>query len=85
MHWMFKLGQSRQNAEQCTLSDVRSESVQRSPNYDARLLFVTRFTRLFAYDALSVVLVFYLTGIGLSESRIGMLLTLILLGIRSFP
>lgn len=62
------------------LSDVRSESIQRSPNYDARLLFVTRFTRLFAYGALSVVLVFYLTGIGLSESRIGMLLTLILLG-----
>jgi MFS family permease len=62
------------------LSDVRSESVLRSPNYDARLLFVTRFTRLFAYGALSVVLVFYLTGIGLSELRIGLLLTLILLG-----
>jgi MFS family permease len=52
----------------------------RSPNYDARLLFLTRFTRLFAYGALSVVLVFYLTGIGLSESRIGLLLTLILMG-----
>src|SRR5260370_39309144 len=62
------------------LSDVRSQSEFRSPNHDTRLLFVTRFTRLFAYGALSVVLVFYLTGIGLSESRIGMLLTLILLG-----
>ncbi len=51
------------------LSDVRSQSEIRSPNYDTRLLFVTRFTRLFAYGALSVVLVFYLTGIGLSESR----------------
>jgi MFS family permease len=80
MHWMFKLGQSRQNAAQRMLNDVRSESVLRSPNYDARLLFVTRFIRLFAYGALSVVLVFYLTGIGLSESRIGVLLTLILLG-----
>ena len=30
---------------------------------DARLLFCTRFTRLFAYGALSVVLVFYLTGL----------------------
>ncbi|WP_035359947.1 MFS transporter [Edaphobacter aggregans] len=40
----------------------------------------SRFTRLFAYGALSVVLVFYLTGVGLSESRIGLLLTLILLG-----
>lgn len=47
---------------------------------DGRLLFLSRFTRLFAYGALSVVLVFYLTGIGLSESRIGTLLTLTLLG-----
>jgi MFS family permease len=57
------------------MSDLR-----RSLNYDARLLFLTRFTRLFAYGALSVVLVFYLTGIGLSQSRIGLLLTLTLLG-----
>src|SRR5258705_11205855 len=62
------------------LSDVRSQSGFRSPNHDTRLLFVTRFTRLFAYGALSVVLVFYLAGIGLSESRIGTLLTLTLLG-----
>ena len=54
--------------------------LRRSLNNDARLLFLTRFTRLFAYGALSVVLVFYLTGIGLSESRIGLLLTLTLLG-----
>jgi MFS family permease len=47
---------------------------------DGRLLFFSRFTRLFAYGALSVVLVFYLAGIGLSESRIGTLLTLTLLG-----
>ncbi len=62
------------------LSDLWSDSILRSLNYDARLLFLTRFTRLFAYGALSVVLVFYLTSIGLSESRIGMLLTLTLLG-----
>jgi MFS family permease len=61
-------------------SDLRSDSVLRSLNYDAQLLFLTRFTRLFAYGALSVVLVFYLTGIGLTESQIGMLLTFILLG-----
>jgi len=48
--------------------------------YDGRLLFLTRFTRLFAYGALSVVLVLYLTGIGLSESQIGILLTLTLIG-----
>jgi MFS family permease len=47
---------------------------------DARLLLLTRFTRLFAYGALSVILVIYLTGLGLSESQTGLLLTLTLLG-----
>lgn len=47
---------------------------------DGALLFLTRFTRLFSYGALSVVLVFYLTGLGLSESQTGLLLTLTLLG-----
>jgi len=47
---------------------------------DAWLLFATRFLRLFAYGSLSVVLVFYLIGLGLSESQIGLLLTLILVG-----
>jgi MFS family permease len=61
------------------VSSLRSDSVLR-PSYDSRLLFLTRFTRLFAYGALSVVLVFYLASIGLSESRIGLLLTLILVG-----
>src|SRR5438094_10545733 len=49
-------------------------------DHDGRLLFLTRFARLFSYGALSVVLVFYLTGLGLSESQTGMLLTLTLLG-----
>src|SRR5881227_435060 len=49
-------------------------------NRDARLLFATRFTRLFAYGSLSVVLVFYLVGIGLTEPQTGMLLTLTLVG-----
>jgi MFS family permease len=47
---------------------------------DGRLLFVTRFVRLFAYGALSVVLVFYLAGAGLSTPEIGALLTLTLVG-----
>ncbi len=47
---------------------------------DARLLFVTRFIRLFAYGSLSVVLVFYLVGIGLSAAQTGTLLTLTLVG-----
>jgi MFS family permease len=47
---------------------------------DAYLLFVTRIIRLFAYGSLSVVLVFYLIGLGLRESQTGILLTLTLVG-----
>ena len=47
---------------------------------DGRLLFVTRFVRLFAYGALSIVLVLYLVSLGLSESDTGLLLTTTLLG-----
>jgi MFS family permease len=61
-----------------------ASTLTRSPlqhlTHDGVLLFVTRFVRLFSYGALSVVLVFYLTGLGLSESQTGMLLTLTLLG-----
>ncbi len=47
---------------------------------DGRLLFFTRTVRLFAYGFLSVVLVLYLTEAGLSEPRVGLLLTLTLAG-----
>jgi MFS family permease len=47
---------------------------------DGWLLFLTRFIRLFAYGSISVVLVFYLVGLGLSESQTGLLLTLTLAG-----
>ncbi len=47
---------------------------------DAWLLFVTRFTRLFAYGSLSVILVFYLISLGLSEPQTGLVLTLTLAG-----
>jgi MFS family permease len=47
---------------------------------DAWLLFATRFIRLFAYGSLSVVLVFYLVGVGLSEPQVGVMLTLTLVG-----
>jgi MFS family permease len=52
----------------------------RQLTHDGWLLFATRFVRLFAYGSLSVVLVFYLVGVGLSEPRIGTLLTLTLAG-----
>jgi MFS family permease len=47
---------------------------------DIRLLFATRIVRLFAYGLVSVVLVLHLAAAGLSESQIGLLLTLTLLG-----
>lgn len=47
---------------------------------DALLLFLSRFTRLFAYGSLSVILVFYLVSLGLSEGQVGILLTLTLAG-----
>ena len=47
---------------------------------DGWLLFVTRFIRLFAYGSVSVVLVFYLVSLGLSESQAGLLLSLTLGG-----
>ncbi|HEX3179587.1 MAG TPA: MFS transporter, partial [Methylomirabilota bacterium] len=52
----------------------------RSLTTDGRLLFATRFVRLFAYGALSVVLVLYLVGLGLTESATGALLSATLLG-----
>lgn len=52
----------------------------RSLKQDTYLLFSTRIVRLFAYGFLSVVLVLYLTKIGLSETQIGLLLTLTLIG-----
>jgi MFS family permease len=47
---------------------------------DSSLLFAARFIRLLAYGALSVVLVFYLIGAGLTESQTGLLLSLALFG-----
>ena len=52
----------------------------RSLPRDTWLLFATRFVRLFAYGALSVVLVLYLVSVGLSEQQTGLLLTLTLVG-----
>lgn len=51
-----------------------------SLGHDGRLLFITRSIRLFAYGFLSVMLMIYLSGIGLSEPQIGLLFTLTLIG-----
>jgi len=47
---------------------------------DIALLFTTRALRMFGYGFLAVVLVLYLTSIGLSGGQVGLLLTLTLLG-----
>ena len=57
-----------------------SAGALRALSPDGRLLLLTRFTRLFAYGALSVVLVLYLTALGFDTQRIGVLLTLTLAG-----
>src|SRR6202795_974607 len=54
--------------------------VLRTLSSDGWLLFVTRFARLFAYGSLSVILVFYLIGLGLTEGQAGLVLTLTLAG-----
>jgi len=51
-----------------------------SDNAGVWLLFTTRVVRLFAYGALSVILVLYLAEVGLSEREIGLLLTMTLIG-----
>jgi MFS family permease len=56
-----------------------TSATQRLPN-DTALLFLTRFIRMFAYGSLSVVLVFYLTNLGLSTAQTGVLFTLTLIG-----
>ncbi len=55
-------------------------SALRTLNRDGWTLFGTRFVRLFAYGALSVILVFYLVGLGLTSSQTGVLLTATLVG-----
>jgi MFS family permease len=47
---------------------------------DVGLLFLTRAIRMFGYGLLSVVLVLYLTALGLSAAEVGLLLALTLLG-----
>src|SRR4051812_1829091 len=47
---------------------------------DIRLLFATRFARMFAYGLVSIVLVLYLTRIGFDERSVGLLLSLTLAG-----
>src|SRR6476659_6483436 len=47
---------------------------------DSRLLFSGRIIRLFAYGFLSIILALHLAAVGMTESEIGLLLTLTLVG-----
>lgn len=49
-------------------------------DHDGRLLFLTRCLRLFGYGLISVILVLYLVQLGLPTPRIGLLLTMTLVG-----
>ncbi len=55
-------------------------SLLRGLSPDGRLLFSTRIARLFAYGFLSVVLALYLSALGFSDTQIGLLLSLTLVG-----
>src|SRR5688500_1108377 len=52
----------------------------RDPVRDTWLLFFTRSVRMFGYGFLSVVLALYLASMGITAERIGVLLTMTLLG-----
>jgi MFS family permease len=60
------------------LADLLKRTALHNLTRDGRLLLITRFARLFACGSLSVVLVLYLTSLGLSASQTGLLLTLTL-------
>ncbi len=47
---------------------------------DVRLLFAARFVRLFAFAAMTVVLLLLLTAAGIEGEQVGLLLTLIMVG-----
>jgi MFS family permease len=63
-----------------TLADeLGIRSFHNSP-IDTKLLCLSRFVRLFAYGATTLILALYLSSLGISEARIGLFMTLTLLG-----
>jgi len=62
------------------ISMLPHASELRSLTGDGRLLFITRCIRLFGYGLISVILVLYLAQLGLPDPKIGLLLTLTLVG-----
>jgi MFS family permease len=65
----------------CSMSTGTFDArVVTSLSRDGRLLFVTRGLRLFGFGLASVILVLYLSRLGLPDPQIGLLLTLTLIG-----
>ena len=68
-----------ERAERPTAKLVDSTQ-QPSAACDARILFAARFVRLFAFAAMTVVLLLLLTEAGIEGENVGLLLTLIMVG-----
>ena len=51
-----------------------------SSTIDTKLLCIQRFVRLFAYGSSTLILVAYLKALGVSETKIGLFMTLTLIG-----
>lgn len=61
------------------LEELGVYSILQSPR-DTKLLCLQRFVRLFAYGASTLILALYLSSLGNSDARIGLFMTLTLLG-----
>jgi len=62
-----------------TLNELGLITMWRSPR-DVKLLCAQRFVRLFAYGGSTLILASYLSAIGISDDRIGLFMTLTLVG-----
>lgn len=62
-----------------TLNELGLLTMWRSPR-DVKLLCAQRFVRLFAYGGSTLILASYLSAIGISDDRIGLFMTLTLVG-----
>lgn len=60
-------------------SELGVDSILSSPR-DTKLLCLQRFVRLFAYGASTLILALYLSSLNISDARIGLFMTLTLLG-----
>jgi predicted MFS family arabinose efflux permease len=61
------------------LEELGLLSLWSSP-FDTKLLCAQRFVRLFAYGSSTLILVSYLSALGISKERIGLFMTLTLIG-----